>query len=327
MSNKKINLGEKDGITVHLEADKNRYVIETPNSYDVFFGLQRDGAREYAVRLQSDDSKKAFFAVLQNQVSTEKEIKLFNEKVSQARAIHKEVTAEREDFHDILGFDLMRNNKPVAFIYGTPEKKWATGEVVKTGKYFVALEVNEGVDKIYVRMVNASKFLQAGEYQDREKVLKERLPLGSKKYLRFTSDNKIQVNEYTAKAQPVTQAPATFDPLTTAQLDAVKAWRESHGREWRVKLNESWITGNYKGFNKDMSAALQAVRNTHGPDWLRKVTAEEIYLKPHEVKQAPQAVKASPASTTEKTQPARQEAVEKAAVKKQTAKKSTSQSM
>lgn len=322
MSNKKIDLGEKDGITVHLEADKNRYVIETPNSYDVFFGLQRDGAGEYAVRLQSDDSKKAFFAVPQNQVSTEKEIRVFNDKVSQARAIHKEVTAEREDFHDILGFDLMRNNKPVAFIYGTPEKKWATGEVVKTGKYFVALEVNEGVDKIYVRMVNASKFLQAGEYQDRENVLKERLPLGSKKYLRFTTDNKVQVSEYTAKAHPVTQAPATFDPLTTAQLDAVKAWRESHGREWRVKLNESWITGNYKGINKDMSAALQAVRNTHGPDWLRKVTAEEIYLKPHEVKPIPP----SP-SPSAKTTPQKQEAVKQEPVKRVVVKKSTTQSM
>ena len=317
MSNKQIQLGEKDGVTVHLEAEKNRYVIETPNSYDVFFGLQRDGAKEYAVRLQSDDSKKAYFAVPKNAITTEKDIRLFNEKVSQARAVNREVTAEREDFHDILGFDLMRNNKPVAFIYGTPEKKWATGEVVKTGKYFVALEVNEGAEKIYVRMINASKFLQAGEYQDRENILKERLPLGSKKYLRYTLDNKIQINEYTAKAQPAQQAPATFDPLTSAQLEAVKTWRESFGREWRMKLNEAWITGNYKGVNKDMAASLQAVRNTHGPDWLRKVKTEDIYIKPHEVKAEATAPKTTKAVSNEKA-PAKKQAV---------AKKSTSQSM
>ena len=63
-----------------------------------------------------------------------------------------------------------------------------------------------------------------------------------------------------------------------------------------------------------MAASLQAVRNTHGPDWLRKVKTEDIYIKPHEAQEEkPKAPKVEPAKQAIKDKPeAKKPAVKKA---------------
>lgn len=53
---------------------------------------------------------------------------------------------------------------------------------------------------------------------------------------------------------------------TQEQLDALRAYAASHGRYWKSRLRDAWITGEYGGFHQ--SNFLQQVRNNLGPSWL-----------------------------------------------------------
>lgn len=52
-------------------------------------------------------------------------------------------------------------------------------------------------------------------------------------------------------------------PITDETKDALVAWFESHGTEWRDELERAWYNGNY-GYSCADSGTLQRLRNTNG---------------------------------------------------------------
>lgn len=68
--------------------------------------------------------------------------------------------------------------------------------------------------------------------------------------------------------------------LTREQREALMAYREGHGRDWKENLSNAWATGKYKGVSKDHSAALQQIRNTLGPEWLTSLDDKSLYVSP-----------------------------------------------
>ena len=278
-------LGDKDDVNVQVE--NSAYIVTTPNNYDIFWELgrrNRDTQQPYAERLQSEDRTKAVFAV--PIPSSDSALKDFEAKIRPARSTSAEVTKERKQLEFIVGFD-HANGKQPAFVYKNPTTGFTTGEVLKTGKFFVAMTAGENDDKKYFRVINTSRLLEGKEFADRESAIKEKMPVGSKKYIKFAENGRLTVQDYTAKIAPVAKPeavaksaePAPVEPgqLTRPQLEAVMAFRESHLKDWKRSLSTAWSTGNYKGTDSNQAALLQQVRNEQGPEWLSKVTSRELY--------------------------------------------------
>lgn len=57
--------------------------------------------------------------------------------------------------------------------------------------------------------------------------------------------------------------------LTNDQLQALRSYAKQYGRYWKASLRESWMNGDYSGFQGE-PAYLQQVRNTFGPSWLAR---------------------------------------------------------
>lgn len=53
---------------------------------------------------------------------------------------------------------------------------------------------------------------------------------------------------------------------TPAQFAALYCYAKAHGRRWKSKLTEAWMTGEYD--RTDDSMNLQQIRNTFGASWL-----------------------------------------------------------
>ena len=283
-------LGDKDGVSVQVE--NSAYIVTTPNNYDIFWELgrrNRDTQQPYAERLQSEDRTKAVFAV--PIPSSDSALKDFEAKIRTARSTSAEVTKEREQLEFVVGFD-HANGKQPAFVYKNPTTGFTTGEVLKTGKFFVAMTAGENNDKKYFRVINTSRLLEGKEFADRESAIKEKMPVGSKKYIKFAENGRLTVQDYTAKIAPVAKPLEVVKPvevakvpepeeapdlMTRAQREAVMAVRESNPKAWKRELAAMWETGNYKGMDTNQAALLQQVRNTQGPEWLVKVTSKELY--------------------------------------------------
>lgn len=56
---------------------------------------------------------------------------------------------------------------------------------------------------------------------------------------------------------------------TVAQLIALRAYADEHGRTWKRDLNTDWQYARAQ-VNGEHSPELQQVRNTLGPSWLAK---------------------------------------------------------
>jgi len=63
--------------------------------------------------------------------------------------------------------------------------------------------------------------------------------------------------------------------LTKPQQEALDAFREAKGRNWKSAPRANWERASYPGVSADHAAALQQVRNTLGPEWLTKYRAPE----------------------------------------------------
>ena len=50
------------------------------------------------------------------------------------------------------------------------------------------------------------------------------------------------------------------------QMDALLAFKERHGRSWRMKLNEMWLDG--RDASQPGGHLLRQIRNNFGPQWL-----------------------------------------------------------
>lgn len=191
-------LSEQDGVVIKSDIENNRYVVELPNSYDVYWKFND---KNIAERLTSENKKIAVFAVPTDKLDG-KGMDKFDEMVSEARKVNRDTKLEREDTENILGFDLAKEGKTVSFVYRNPVKGFCVGEIVKTGNYYVAQKVGETEDKIYVRMINTGRLLNGKEdYENREQAIAERFPVGSTKYLSFTDNGKIVAKDYKPKIQ------------------------------------------------------------------------------------------------------------------------------
>lgn len=286
----KVNVGEANEINVIADPENARYIVETPNTYDVYYPFTKD----YTTRLESNDRAIAAFEVKLERLSNDTAIKTFNEKVNMARNVMQEIQTERQDFHDILSFDHGKANKAVAFLYRQPPSNFSIGEILKTGKYYVAQFAGESEDKVFIRMINASKFLNAGEFKEREAHIEEKLPVGSKKYLRFMDDGKISVNEYVPKNQAQAQTEAKQETSQTNGKFVLP--QEPKDYEERVsKLEKEGMTRsdaqgvvdaqllqqgskpmekpqvNDNGLTKPQQAAMDALKEKFPKDWRRKL--------------------------------------------------------
>jgi hypothetical protein len=54
--------------------------------------------------------------------------------------------------------------------------------------------------------------------------------------------------------------------LSLEHLIALRMFASAHGRNWKSKLNDAWMTGNYP--TGSILPELQQVRNEYGPSWL-----------------------------------------------------------
>lgn len=52
-----------------------------------------------------------------------------------------------------------------------------------------------------------------------------------------------------------------FEPLTTDEENAVREYAVRNGRSWKRELRFAWMDASEPGI-------LQALRNSHGPEWL-----------------------------------------------------------
>lgn len=86
--------------------------------------------------------------------------------------------------------------------------------------------------------------------------------------------NTTQDTDY-RKAQAQAQAP---EP---AQALAALRFSMDHGKNWKYKLRQLWLDGNYRayGVSQDDCALLQQLRNQLGPMWLRNVTREDLFVR------------------------------------------------
>lgn len=62
---------------------------------------------------------------------------------------------------------------------------------------------------------------------------------------------------------------------TPSQQEALDAFRDANGRNWKNALRANWERASYPGVSAAHAAALQQVRNTLGPEWLSKYRAQE----------------------------------------------------
>lgn len=290
-----IHTGLQDGVDVQADIDNARYIVTTPNNYDVYWELARKDQNKipFAERLPSEDKKLAIFAIPLDKISSENGMKDFKFKIDNARKTSVAMVKERAELEYIVSFD-HANGKTPNFRNGSPASGFAVADVLKTGKYFVAVTAGENDETKYFRVIETCKLLEGKEFTDRENAISEKMPVGSKKYLKFNEFGRVQVRDYTAKVAPVEKlvdkpvetvksvevakvAEEAPGQMTRAQREAVMAVRESNPKGWKRELAAMWETGNYKGMDTNQAALLQQVRNTQGPEWLVKVTSKELY--------------------------------------------------
>lgn len=220
-----INEGERDGIIVINEQEQQRYIVDMPNAYDVYWQfLNKAGEPDFARRVDHPDEsgKRVAFEVPWDNLMSEQAIRLFNHKVVAARKVNAELVQERQDFSDILAFDLSKPDKKAVMLWGRPTKSnFHMGQVVRTGKYYVAI-ASEGTDAVFCRILHGGKFLNGkDDYARREEVLAERFPVGSFKRLNWNRDGTVSLNDYVPKeAQSIVQAPSNTPAPPSTQLPA-----------------------------------------------------------------------------------------------------------
>ena len=271
----KIQTGEKDDVSITDDPENQRYIVNLPNSYDVYWAFSsKDEKHAFAKRVEQPDIKRAIYEIPIENLATDEQIKSFNFKVKEARNTAKAIASEREAMESVLSFNQAHDNKTVAFIYKAPTKGFAIGEILHSGKYFVAQSAGENDDKVFVRIIHSTKLLQGkAEFANREETLKEKFPVGSHKYLRYDEQGRISAKDY----QPKQVAKAENPTLTEDQRAALSAYCEKNGQAWKEKLKVSWTTGSYKGLDNNQSALLQQVRNQLGPEWLAQLKTDDLY--------------------------------------------------
>ena len=219
----RVNEGEQDGIIVVNEQEKQRYIIDMPNAYDVYWQfLNKAGEPDFARKVEHPDpsGKRVAFEVSWDNLMSEQAIRLLNHKVVAARNVNSEIVQERKDFEDILAFDLAKPEKKAVILYGRPKQSnFHMGEVVRTGKYYVAI-ASEGTDAVYCRIIHGGKFLNGkDDYARRGEVLAEKFPVGSYKRLNWNKDGTVSINDYVPRYTQQAEQPAPTAPQPEVKVD------------------------------------------------------------------------------------------------------------
>ena len=71
------------------------------------------------------------------------------------------------------------------------------------------------------------------------------------------------------RSSPCDQDQARFDALTFHDKDALRRFRDSHGRTWKSKLRELWPVAALD--RHPDAAALRRIRNAVGPSGLDRI--------------------------------------------------------
>lgn len=67
-----------------------------------------------------------------------------------------------------------------------------------------------------------------------------------------------------------------YEPLNTEHQAAIDFFRDKNGRTWKNALRACWSKSNYPNTPDNHAAALQQLRNTHGPEWLMQYRATAV---------------------------------------------------
>lgn len=274
-----IKEGDHDGVNVFIDQDNKRAVIKVPNNFDVYWMLGRkdENGKPYAERFDSKDPSKAVFGVDFQDLGTVNKVRDFNQKVVAAREISKELTNEIDLYETVIAFDHQNGNK-ARYKHQMPQSGYAIGEVVHAGKYFAVLGqgVKDGEKFFQVFKTNA---ILSGrdEFLNREESVKAKLPLGSTKFLGLSQTGRITVSDPKPKLEAAPEKEVAL-PITREQKEALMAYREAKGAEWKEKLCADWAKASYPGVSKAHAPILQQVRNQHGPEWLSNLKDKDLYL-------------------------------------------------
>ncbi len=71
--------------------------------------------------------------------------------------------------------------------------------------------------------------------------------------------------------------------LNDAEMDALKAVAKAKGRNWKGWLMDQWPSSKYPGFEGDITAQLQSIRNKIGPSGLKKIKLASEVLTDDEI--------------------------------------------
>lgn len=276
----RINEGNKDGVNVIVDNENQRAIIETKNSFDIYMGFSRRNQQgiTYAEELRTENPAMKVFSVPFSELGSDKLVMNLNEKIMKARLVTKEIAKEWDDLTYIVTFDRANGKTPEFKHPPSPSKPcWMVGEVVHAGKYFGVLEQGVDGDKRFFQVIKTNSILQGkDDFMNREEAVKAKLPIGSKKYLTQYDKGRISVADYTPKQ--VAEPEAVALPINREQKDALMAFREAHGAEWKDKLGVMWMKASYPGVPKANAPLLQQVRNEQGPEWLHNLKDKDLYL-------------------------------------------------
>lgn len=204
--NVKVNVGEKDGITVSGNIELERYEIIVPNKYDAYWMLgHKEYATEFEPALKEGQKKnwdvKHFFVPL-TQLESSSDREQFNIKVAQARKENRERIAELDAFKfgttqpfqvgviDIVKNDLSwrdRGDVEIIVKEGVPMAGYIKGEVLAVGKYYTLFNGGDSKDgsKHYIQAIETNRFLKGKEFENREEAINQKFKVGHEMYMSF----------------------------------------------------------------------------------------------------------------------------------------------
>ena len=270
----KVNEGEQDGIIVINDQERQRYIVDMPNAYDVYWQfLNKAGEPDFAQKVDHPDpsGKRVAFEVPWDNLMSEQAIRLLNYKVVAARNVNSEIVQERKYFEDILAFDLAKPDKKAVILWGRPRNSnFHMGEVVRTGKYFFAI-ASEGTDAVFCRILHGGKFLNGkDDYARREEVLAEKFPIGSYKRLNWNKDGTVSVGDYVPRSTQQAEQPAPqpeVKPVDQVQPAPAVA-EQSKPVEKPVQESQAQPSQPEKlELSKEQKEALIAFREANLPTW------------------------------------------------------------
>jgi hypothetical protein len=274
-----IKEGDHDGVNVFIDQENRRAVVKLPNNFDVYFmfGRRDDNGKPYAERFESKDKAKAVFCIEFQDLGNDNKVRDFNQKVLAAREISKELTNEIDLYETVIAFDYSEGKK-ARYKYLMPQSGYAIGEVVHAGKYFAVLGQGIKDEEKFFQVVKTNAILSGrDEFLNREETVKAKLPLGATKFLGLSETGRIVVSDPKPRQEAAPALEVTL-PITREQKEALMAYRESKGDDWKEKLNEDWANASYPGVTKAHAPLLQQVRNQQGPEWLSNLKDKDLYL-------------------------------------------------